>query len=217
MPLIGTLTLKTDFLEGGMPEQLATKADLEVLRGDFKALNGKVNLILAFNTPLVLAVVALLWRLFFQSRGRSDARRGPASLRQQSLLPVDGVNGPVAQNLLRAPVDHLFELIGLDKCLEGVFRRPFGDDKVGLKVLDVLVQGRLRVPFRRLQTLQNVLEDLLELSFLALQNLVIHTHGNHLPASPSRVLFVARRQAIILQRQPSMKAPGLSPGLVHVG
>ena len=44
-----------------MPEQLATKADLEVLRGDFKALNGKVN--------LVLAVVALLWRLFFAEQG----------------------------------------------------------------------------------------------------------------------------------------------------
>ena len=41
-----------------MPEQLAAKANLEVLRGDFKALNGKVNLILAFNTPLVLAALA---------------------------------------------------------------------------------------------------------------------------------------------------------------
>ena len=96
MPLIDTLTLKTDLLDGGMPEpqaaaivralahadteQLATKAGLEVLRadlntkievlrGDFKALNGKVNLILAFNTPLVLAVLALLWRLFFAGQG----------------------------------------------------------------------------------------------------------------------------------------------------
>lgn len=118
MPLIDALTLKTDLLDGGMPEpqaaaivralahadteQLATKADLEVLRadlsskmetlraelntknetlradlntkiealrGDFKALNGKVNLILAFNTPLVLAVLALLWRLFFAGQG----------------------------------------------------------------------------------------------------------------------------------------------------
>ena len=92
MPLIDTLTLKTDLLEGGMPEpqaaaivraladadvgQLATKSDLADLRadmrteiagvrGDFKALNGKVNLLLAFNTPLVLAVLALLWRAFF--------------------------------------------------------------------------------------------------------------------------------------------------------
>ena len=54
MPLIGTLTLKTELLDGGMPEpqaaaivkalaqadtsQLATKADLEVLRGDIKVL-----------------------------------------------------------------------------------------------------------------------------------------------------------------------------------
>ncbi len=67
--------------------QLATKADLEglradvrteiealqaevtvkieALRGDFKALNGKVNRLLAFNTPLLFAVLALLWRTFF--------------------------------------------------------------------------------------------------------------------------------------------------------
>lgn len=53
MPLIDTLTLKTDLLDGGMPEpqaaaivralaradteQLATKADLEVLRADVNA------------------------------------------------------------------------------------------------------------------------------------------------------------------------------------
>ena len=94
MPLIDTLTLKTGLLEGGMPEpqaaaivraladadvgQLATKADLsdlraelrteiETLRGDLKALNGKVNLLLAFNTPLLLAVLALLWRIFFMA------------------------------------------------------------------------------------------------------------------------------------------------------
>ena len=52
MPLIGTLTLKTDLLDGGMPEpqaaaivkalanadvgQLATKADLEALRADVR-------------------------------------------------------------------------------------------------------------------------------------------------------------------------------------
>ena len=52
--------------------QLATKADLvevrteiEALRGDFKTLNGKVNLLLAFNTPLLFAVLALLWKTFF--------------------------------------------------------------------------------------------------------------------------------------------------------
>lgn len=44
-------------------------AETGALRGDFKALNGKVNLILAFNTPLVLAVLALLWRLFFAGQG----------------------------------------------------------------------------------------------------------------------------------------------------
>ena len=38
------------------------RVEVETLRGDFKALNGKVNLLLAFNTPLVLAVLALLWR-----------------------------------------------------------------------------------------------------------------------------------------------------------
>ena len=140
MPLIDTLTLKTDLLDGGMPEpqaaaivralaqadteQLATKADLEVLRadvnakfeavqvdmnakfevlradintkmevlrremnaetgalrremnaetgalrGDLKALSGKVNLLIAFNTPLILAVLALLWRTFFAGQG----------------------------------------------------------------------------------------------------------------------------------------------------
>ena len=88
MPLIDTLELKTGLLNGGMPEaqasvivaalanadtgQLATKADLaevrteiEALRGELKALNGKVNLMLAFNTPLLVAVVALLWKSFF--------------------------------------------------------------------------------------------------------------------------------------------------------
>ena len=38
--------------------QLATKADL-------KALDMKVNILLAFNTPLLFAVLAILWRLFF--------------------------------------------------------------------------------------------------------------------------------------------------------
>ena len=71
MPLSGTLTLKTDLLEGGMPEpkasaivkalasaasQLATKADLadlrteiEVLRGDIKTLRWMGGMILAFQ------------------------------------------------------------------------------------------------------------------------------------------------------------------------
>ena len=92
MPLIDTLELKTGLLNGGMPEaqasaivaalanadtgQLATKADLaevctetEALRaeidGKIGALNGKVNLLLAFNTPMLIAVVALLWKSFF--------------------------------------------------------------------------------------------------------------------------------------------------------
>ena len=72
MPLIDTLTLKTELLEGGMPEpqaaaivkalasadtsQLATKADLadirteiEVLRGDIKMLRWMGGVILAFQ------------------------------------------------------------------------------------------------------------------------------------------------------------------------
>ena len=64
MPLIDTLTLKTDLLDGGMPEpqaaaivkalaqadteQLATKADLEVLRADlstkFEELRADLNI-----------------------------------------------------------------------------------------------------------------------------------------------------------------------------
>jgi len=65
MPLIDTLTLKTELLDGGMPEpqaaaivkalvqadtsQLATKADLEVLRGDIKELRWMGGVILAFQ------------------------------------------------------------------------------------------------------------------------------------------------------------------------
>lgn len=93
MPLIDTLALKTGLLNGGMPEaqasaivealasadtaQLATKADVaEVngrfdalkadMNGRFDALNGKLNLLLAFFTPLLVAVLALLWRAFFR-------------------------------------------------------------------------------------------------------------------------------------------------------
>ena len=81
MPLIDTLTLKTDLLEGGMPEpqaaaivkalasadtsQLATKVDLaelrteiEVLRGDIKILRWMGGVILAFQ-PLMFG------KLFF--------------------------------------------------------------------------------------------------------------------------------------------------------
>ena len=46
-------------------EVAEVRTEVEALCGDFKALNGKVNLLLAFNTPLVLAVLALLWRAFF--------------------------------------------------------------------------------------------------------------------------------------------------------
>ena len=74
MPLIDTLTLKTDLLDGGMSEpqaaaivkalaqadtsQLATKADLEVLRGDIKMLRWMGGVILAFQ-PLMFG------KLFF--------------------------------------------------------------------------------------------------------------------------------------------------------
>ena len=74
MPLIDTPTLKTELLDGGMPEpqaaaivkalaqadtsQLATKADLEVLRGDIKVLRWMGGVILAFQ-------VLVLGKLFF--------------------------------------------------------------------------------------------------------------------------------------------------------
>lgn len=74
MPLIDMLTLKTELLDGGMPEpqaaaivkalaqadtsQLATKADLEVLRGDIKVLRWMGGVILAFQ-------VLVLGKLFF--------------------------------------------------------------------------------------------------------------------------------------------------------
>ena len=45
------------------------RTEIADVRGDFKALNGKVNLLLAFNTPLTLAVLALLWRIFFSGAG----------------------------------------------------------------------------------------------------------------------------------------------------
>ena len=41
----------------------ALKADVN---GRFDALNGKLNLLLAFFTPLLVAVLALLWRAFFR-------------------------------------------------------------------------------------------------------------------------------------------------------
>ena len=65
MPLIDTLTLKTELLDGGMPEpqaaaivkalaqadtsQLATKADLEVLRGAIKVLRWMGGVIPVFQ------------------------------------------------------------------------------------------------------------------------------------------------------------------------
>lgn len=65
MPLIDILTLKTELLDGGMPEpqaaaivkalvqadtsQLATKADLDVRRGDIKELRWMGAVILAFQ------------------------------------------------------------------------------------------------------------------------------------------------------------------------
>ena len=74
MPLIDTLALKTDLLDGGMPEAQATaivkalaEADTGQLatKADLKTLDMKVNILLAFNTPLLFAVLAILWRLFF--------------------------------------------------------------------------------------------------------------------------------------------------------
>ena len=41
------------------------RTEIEALRGDLKALNVKVNLLLAFNPPLLIALLALLWRAFF--------------------------------------------------------------------------------------------------------------------------------------------------------
>ena len=41
----------------------ALQADVN---GRFDALNGKLNLLLAFFTPLLVAVLALLWRAFFR-------------------------------------------------------------------------------------------------------------------------------------------------------
>ena len=74
--MIDTLALKTGLLNGGMPEaqaaaivqaladadtaQLATKADVEVLKGDIKMLRSMGGVILTLQ-PLVLG---LLWRLF---------------------------------------------------------------------------------------------------------------------------------------------------------
>ena len=46
-------------------EIAGVRTEVKAVRGDFKALSGKVNLLSAFNTPLVLAVLALLWRAFF--------------------------------------------------------------------------------------------------------------------------------------------------------
>ena len=77
-----------DALANADTTQLATKADIadvngridtlhadvngrfDALHADvngrFDALNGKLNLLLAFFTPLLVAVLALLWRAFFR-------------------------------------------------------------------------------------------------------------------------------------------------------
>ena len=71
---VGQLATKADLsdLRAGLREEIAElrtelRTEAEALRGDLKALNGKVNLLLAFNTPLLLAVLALLWRIFFMA------------------------------------------------------------------------------------------------------------------------------------------------------
>ena len=77
-----------DALANADTTQLATKADIADVNGRidalhatlsgridglatdvngrFDALNGKLNLLLAFFTPLLVAVLALLWRAFFR-------------------------------------------------------------------------------------------------------------------------------------------------------
>ena len=71
---VGQLATKADLsdLRAELREEIAElrtelRTEAEALRGDLKALNGKVNLLLAFNTPLLLAVLALLWRIFFMA------------------------------------------------------------------------------------------------------------------------------------------------------
>ena len=71
---VGQLATKVDLsdLRAELREEIAElrtelRTEAEALRGDLKALNGKVNLLLAFNTPLLLAVLALLWRIFFMA------------------------------------------------------------------------------------------------------------------------------------------------------
>ena len=71
---VGQLATKADLsdLRAELREEIAElrtelRTEAETLRGDLKALNGKVNLLLAFNTPLLLAVLALLWRIFFMA------------------------------------------------------------------------------------------------------------------------------------------------------
>ncbi len=112
MPLIDTLALKTDLLGGGMPEpraaaivralvhadteQLATKADLgvlradvntkiEVLRGDLKALNGKAN-------PCLPSIHRRRSPCLRCSGGYSSQDRGRAETRAAALSA--GVNSP---------------------------------------------------------------------------------------------------------------------------
>ena len=81
MPLMDTLALKTGLINGGMPEpqaaaivqalaeadtaQLATRADVEVLRGDIKMLRWMGGVLLT----LQILVLGLLWRLFSAGQG----------------------------------------------------------------------------------------------------------------------------------------------------
>ena len=81
MPLIDTLTLKTDLLDGGMPEpqaaaivkalanadvgQLATKADIADVRTEIEALRGDVKLLRWMGGVILSFQVLVLGKLFF--------------------------------------------------------------------------------------------------------------------------------------------------------
>ena len=81
MPLIDTLTLKTDLLEGGMPEpqaaaivkalaqadtsQLATKADLADLRTEIEALRGDIKMLRWMGGVILAFQLLMFGKLFF--------------------------------------------------------------------------------------------------------------------------------------------------------
>ena len=84
MPLIDTLALKTRLLDNDMPEphataivgaladadtgQIATKADMEKLRGDMgkeiEGLRGKINTLRWIGGVILGLLLTLLWKVF---------------------------------------------------------------------------------------------------------------------------------------------------------